>query len=465
MNSPIHSYNPDGGRTHALIKLISPSWLRPTASGAFGTRFIHRLACCLLAIVLWQPVEAAPEAGVLRSVVIVSRHGVRTPNQSPEKLAVYAAQPWATWKEPPGYLTAHGRELMVLMGSYYRARYQEAGLLSGRSEEDAAQVYLRAHNIQRCMETARALAAGCLGEVPVEVHTLPATEPDPLFATVAAHVGHPDHAMVEAAVFGRVGGDLVRFAQAYRRQFGEMAEVLFGRPDGVLPKGKMALLDLPVSLAEGEGGKLLNSNGPIAVASELVEDFLLEYVDGQPVVGWGRMTRERLADCYILHSLRFDLMQRTFYLAQVEASNLAAHLSRSFEQTATGRPVAGAFAPLGTRLVIEVGHDGNIANLAGLLGLSWSIDGLPNNPTLPGGALVFELWQHPSDQRFFMRAYYVAQTLDQMRAIQPLTTQAPPAIAPLFIPGCSGAASDFEAPLEQVQNLLRRVIDPSFVTP
>jgi len=191
---------------------------------------------------------------------------------------------------------------------------------------------------------------------------------------------------------------------------------------------------------------------------------VLEYADGQPEVGWGRMTRERLADCYILHALRFDLMQRTFYIAQVEASNLAAHLSRSFEQTASGRPVAGAFAPLGACLVIEVGHDGNLANLAGLLGLSWSVDDLPNSPTLPGGALVFELWQHPLDQRFFVRAYYMAQTLDQMRAAQPLTTQAPPAIAPLFIPGCSSAGSDFDAPLEQVQSLLQRVIDPSFVT-
>jgi len=210
-------------------------------------RPICRLAFCLVTIALWKPAEAAQDGAVLRSVIIVSRHGVRTPSQSPERLAAYAAQPWPTWNEPPGYLTAHGKQLMTLMGAYYRARYQEAGLLSGQPVEDASRVYLGAHNMERTMETARALAAGCLGGMAVEIHTLPAAEPDPLFATAVARVGHPDHALVAAAVRGRVGGDLVRFTQAYRRQFNDLEEILSGRQDGVLPKGKVALRDLPAS--------------------------------------------------------------------------------------------------------------------------------------------------------------------------------------------------------------------------
>ncbi len=425
---------------------------------------IPRFAICFVAIILWKHANAAQEDAVLRSAVIISRHGVRTPSRSPEQLSDYAAQPWPKWAESPGILTAHGRQLMILMGAYYRARYQKAGLLTGRPVDDAARIYVRAHNMERTLETARALAAGCLGDAQVEIHTLPADEIDPLFAAALAKLGRPDHALAAAAVRGRVGGDLAHFEQAYRRQFDDLAEILSGRPDGALPKGKVPLLDLPVSIQTGNGEKLLNSNTPIGVASELVENFVLEYADGKPEVGWGRMTRERLADCYILHALQFDLIQRTFYVAQVSASNLAAHLLRSFEQTASGRPVSGAFAPPGTGLVVEVGHDGNIASLSGLLGLSWSVDGLPDSPTLPGGALVFELWQHLSDQRYFVRAYYISQTLDQMRSSQKLTIQSPPAIAPLFIPGCSGSETDFDAPLAQFQAQLERVIDPAFIT-
>lgn len=426
---------------------------------------IRRLVLCLASFALFGRAEAAADGAVLRSAIIISRHGVRTPSLSPDRLSIYAAQPWPKWAEEPGYLTAHGRQLMILMGAYYRARYIEAGLLSGRPEDDAARVYIRAHNMERTLETARALAAGCLGDKASEIHTLPAGEADPLFAASAAKANHSNRVMAAAAVRGRIGGDLVRLGQSYRTQFEDLAGILSGRQDGAMPKGKVALLDLPASVAAGTGVKLLDPNGPIGMASDLVEDFVLEYADGQPEVGWGRVTRDRLADCYILHSLQFDLTQRTFYIAQLESSNLAAHLLRSFEQTVSGRPVAGAFAPPGDSLVIEVGHDGNITNLAGLMGLSWSVDGLPGNPTLPGGALVFELWQNPAEQRFFVRAFYVAQTLDQMRAGKPVTVQSPPAIAPLFIPGCSGDQPDFDAPFERFKSQLQRVIDPEFVTP
>ena len=40
------------------------------------------------------------------------------------------------------------------------------------------------------------------------------------------------------------------------------------------------------------------------------------------------------------------------------------------------------------KLLVMVGHDTNIINLAGLLDLSWTVPGGRNEPVLPGGALV-----------------------------------------------------------------------------
>jgi len=112
-----------------------------------------------------------------------------------------------------------------------------------------------------------------------------------------------------------------------------------------------------------------------------------------------------------------------------------------------------------------VGHDTNIANLGGLLGLTWMVPGAPANPLLPGGALVFELRRGRGDGPWTVRAYYVTQTLDQMRAAVPLTLEHPPQVAPIFIPDCSGPGPGFAAPYERFAALLRRVIDPKFVVP
>ncbi len=62
------------------------------------------------------------------------------------------------------------------------------------------------------------------------------------------------------------------------------------------------------------------------------------------------------------------------------------------QQAVTGKQVPGALGELGDRAVILVGHDTNLANIAGMLNLNWLIDGRRDD-TPPGGALVFELWE------------------------------------------------------------------------
>ena len=166
-----------------------------------------------------------------------------------------------------------------------------------------------------------------------------------------------------------------------------------------------------------------------------------------------------------LHSLYFDLTQATLYPAQAQASNLADHLLQTIEQSTGGQSRPGAFGAPGQKLIIVVGHDTNIINLGGLLGLNWWLPGTQVNPVLPGGALVLEVRRRPHDGQFVIRTYYMSQSLEQIRNLSPLTLESPPAIAPIFIPGCSGAGPGFDAPLGKFEDLLHRVIDPKFVVP
>jgi len=413
------------------------------------------------------PGPAAGEESEARLAIIVTRHGVRSPlTDANQTLGRFAAQPWPAWEVPPGYLTPHGKEQMRLMGAYYRAVYMRQGLLSGRAGEDAARVFLRADSDERTIETARDLAAGLIPGAKAEVHARPQGERDALFKPLRAGVGHPDRALAAAAVLGRIGNDPSALVTACAPAFDALDRVLVGGKR--LPAGKTSVRGLPEKIAPDAAAlTLAGFTGPLRVASRCIDTFILEYADGKPLseVGWGRVDRGSLTELLRLHALYFELTQASFYPSQVQGSNLANHIGRTLEQAAAGRPVNGAIGPPGERVVILVGHDTNLANLAGLLGMSWWLDGTQSDPVLPGGALVFELRQSPGNGRYWVRAYYVCQTLDQMRSAEPLTPENPPETAPIFIPQCSRAVPGYDAPLEEFEAAIGRKIDPDFVLP
>ncbi len=77
-------------------------------------------------------VQDAPAAEfTLERVVLISRHGVRSPTD-PASLPDFASRPWPTWPVPAGYLTPRGEKLATLMGGYYRKHFAARGLLPAK---------------------------------------------------------------------------------------------------------------------------------------------------------------------------------------------------------------------------------------------------------------------------------------------------------------------------------------------
>jgi 4-phytase/acid phosphatase len=103
--------------------------------------------------------------------------------------------------------------------------------------------------------------------------------------------------------------------------------------------------------------------------------------------------------------------------------------------------------------------------MAGMLGLSWLLTGYQRDDTPPGGALVFELWRAPAAGEYTVRTYYMAQTLEQMRKALPVTLDAPPGKAAVFVPACSTAGEGWPCPWKAFQRALESAIDPAFVRP
>ncbi|MFI5356571.1 MAG: histidine-type phosphatase [Opitutales bacterium] len=431
-----------------------------------STRSFQRLRLgpvVLLLVALVAPGRAAPPDSDLRLVVMLTRHGVRSPLYTNEDLGQFAAQPWPDWSVPKGFLTPHGRQQMTLLGAYCRALYVSAGLLSGAPPADRSVVCFRTDSDQRTRETAHDFAAGLLPGVTVEPQARPQNRLDPLFRAAQLPIGHPDRTLGAAAVAGSIGGDQTAMLQALAPEFATLHRVLFG--DAAPAPGKQDVRNLTAMITPGTADHTVSLDGPLHTAMQITDNLMLEYAEGMPMaqVGWGRLTPADLTQLIRLHSLYFNLAHATFYPAQVQASDLASHILLTLEQAANSRPTAGAFGSPQNKLVVLVGHDTNLISLGGLLGLSWWLPGTQPNPLLPGGALVFELRQRRSDHQFFIRTYYLSQTLEQTRNLDLLTLDHPPARAPIFIPGCSTAGPGYDAPLAAFAALTHRVVNPDFV--
>ena len=425
--------------------------------------------CLLIAfLLLWpwpsgaQPATKANDE--LQYTVIVSRHGVRTPTAAPADLAQYSAEPWPEWGAPPGYLTTRGRNLMKIFGAYYRSYFEERQTLRGPDCADTGRVYFRADNEQRTLETARALAEGMFPGCQTAIHSVPEDESDPLFKGLAARAGDAGRSVAAAALMGSIGGHPEDLMDLYRNEFQELSRVLTGCASAEkCAEGRW--LRPPITVAPGRGDNLVDITGPLRNAATLAENLLLEYTQGMTgkTLGWGRLDASSLRRIMALHTAYADLVRRTPYVARCRGSNLLDRILNSLRQSVRREPIAGALGRPGDAALVLVGHDTNLSNLSGMLGISWLLPGYRPNDPAPGGALVFELWRSGDGKRYSVRMYYTAQSIEQMRTQVALKLTAPPEKAEIFLPGCGTASTGFACDWADFERAVSAAIDPAFV--
>lgn len=433
----------------------------PFASRPF---IIAPLSLVLFSMLLVQPccAQAPTRDAKLQLVIVLSRHGVRSPLTAQAGLDKYSAAPWPKWEVAPGILTAHGYQLMKMFGNWDRSKFAGEGLLVPSGCAGAEHVTILADTDERTRETGKALSEGMFPGCNVSVHSRPDGVTDPLFSPRKAGVGHPDPALAAAAIAGRIGGDPSNLTETYRPQLTALDRILSGC--GRLPSNpqRTSIFEIPTSLKPGSGDSPVAASGPLVTASTLAENLLLEYTQGMSDAdtGWGCLDGATLRFVMQANIAAWNYEDRTPAIARIYASNLLDHIRRTMEQSVIGKPVRGAIGKPGDRLVILVGHDTNIVTLAGALGIDWIADGRVDDSP-PGGALVFELWRSPKSG-LFVRVAFMAQTLEQMRNTEPLTPANPPAEAPIFVPACSRA--DLSCTWDGFSAALLQATDPACVT-
>jgi 4-phytase / acid phosphatase len=428
------------------------------------THFVRLVSLALFCV----PFLAAQPADdtQLKQIIIFGRHGVRSPVLPNSTLNNFSAQPYPTFSVSDVSLTPNGGTNELLLGSYFRLWLTNEGLLTGKDPADAAFVYFRANGTPLIVDTAKAFAAGMLPAASVTINAYPPQDSDPLFVPVGAGVARLDERMAVAAVNGRLGDNPQSLATAYAPELALTRSVLFGYPVGqtpvpATPAGKVDVTAIPIGVAAGTPAVPVDLGG-LAVVIGAIDPFVMEYADGlsAPDVGWGQLTAGGISQTFRLYNLVLDLEYRTPYMASVLSSNVASHMVRAMLQSATGNAMTGALGSPATKVIVLTASNTNLTGLAGLFHLDWLLPGYQADVCAPGGALVFELRQSQHTGEYIVRALYVTQTMDQLHNRTPLTLAAPPAIAPVFIPGCSTRNATFDCPLGTFVSLARHVIDP-----
>lgn len=314
-------------------------------------------------------IDVAPQ---VRLSIVLLRHGVRSPTQSSDTLNRYSAAPWPTWPVPPGRITAHGREGLVALGARYRAMLAPSlGLAAGC--EGARRIAMVADSDDRNHASAQALGQGIAPGCAATYRALPEGEDNPLFGSDDLP---PPTATLDADTRTRLHDLQALLLDCRARDCAAVARV-----QGRTPLYDPATLDDPHAAAKA-----------LKLAGGLAENLMLEYAGGLPPsqVGWGRLDRAGVERLIALHDVSFAQSKKPLPAAAANGSNLLAHLLGTLQAAAGVAPDAASLATPDTRLLFVVGHDTNLANLAGLLGLDGSrrdrADAYP-----PGGALVFDL--------------------------------------------------------------------------
>ena len=438
-------------------------------------RKLSSVGVCLL-IILASPLfgdgpllaQNVPAPGSLKRVVILSRHGVRSPTPDPDTLKQWRSDPtplWPDWQQAPGYLTKAGAELAEKMGEYYRNRY--ANLFVPGDCPD--HVFIWADRDERTVITAQALASGLTNpenKTPQCRFAIyeSAEQPDPIFHPTQSKGSTPKCRFNADKVREAVGDFNAKLCEQYSQQLNQEQGVLkccasslcdstcSKQPDGRCGAAAPGcnLNNVPSCLQVSGDSTQASFQGRWGIGQSFAEILLLEYENGfeGSDLGFGKVTQEDdVLRILPLHTGAFNALQRANYVDWRQGANLLYHLTYAI--------VNGSDPGIGgeeNKFIAYVGHDTNIANLAELLGLNWQVGTYPKNDIPPTSALIFEL--RDVQGALSVYASYAAQTLEgdgQRVNPVPLPTSIP-------ISKCVNMSRDGSCPLGSFATLVKQAL-------
>lgn len=373
------------------------------------------LLFCLALLTLLAPsaeAQTASDDGRLLKVVVLSRHGVRSPTQEPETLSLWSQRVWPVWPVKRGDLTPRGAQLVTAMWGNLGENWRHEGILPPNLCQRPTDVFVRADVEERTRATARALLDGLAPDCRLG-YAVSTAAIDPLFHPVKAGLYAFDPIGAATDILSMTNGGLGQLQDDLATPLALLGQLsapvsaqLCGR-FGLPPN--CALSDLPNAVSVASDGRNIGIRGSLDIGSSLAEIFLLEYGQWPDVAaGWGQVSGDTLGKVLPVHARVFNVVNRAPLVAWARGSSLlsemgAALLGRHYDERCNQ-----------AALVVFVGHDTNIANLGALLGVHWRLDDYPPDGIPPAAALMLELREKNGGRE--VRVRFFAQPLAALHA-------------------------------------------------
>ena len=374
-------------------------------------KILRTLFVLIVVISLCAP-AFGEESEKLLKIAALSRHGVRAPTQSHKLLQSWTLKTWPVWPVKKGDLTPRGARLARAMWHDLREILNKEGLFQENMCPTAGAVYVRADTDERTKATAHALLQGLAPNCSIGYAVAPG-EIDPLFHPVKAGLYRYNPTIVARDILAMADGSLQNTQEALSESVNLAGDILGSPSEEVCERFVMApkcrLGDLPSAVSVHGDGKGAHIIGALGIASSVAEIFLLEYGEWPDVnAGWGEVNDKVLSEILPAHAKVFDLVNRAPVVAWAQGSSLLKEIGDALMNKHYDKRANEA------KFVVFVGHDTNIANIGGLMGIQWQAKGYPQNGIPPASVIFFELWEKGGKKE--IRVKYYAQPPKELHA-------------------------------------------------
>jgi len=376
----------------------------------------------------------------LLSVVMISRHGIRSQTQTLDYLNQFTTRPqgFPLWSPPadiPGNLSAKGKENVTKLGAWYRDFYASQGLLPPRGTCPAAgTVFAYANVYERTIQTAQGYLDGLFQDEVTpdcgfQVHYSDKSI-DPYFLPLNAGLCKVDSVSDMQILNDSIGGNPDTLKTTYASQLQLMQDVTQScelsaciTTENPNP-ASCDLLDLPSAAGFTAATGKVELKTLFYMMDQISEQFQLEYAEGMSetdcpsnagaqCVGWGVIPSGKMYDLMSFRSLYYNLIHGLPSFVQASASNLITQTVGAFDQALSGIKNPDMLAPLESRFTLFAGHDTDSVFAVGrFLDVNLNAEGFVLNDPGPAGALVFELHKIKQSGQYIVRLFYVIASLE-----------------------------------------------------
>ena len=359
---------------------------------------------------------------------MVGRHGVRSASLTKGERRI-TPHKWHQWSVGAGKLTEKGKLLEKQMGIFFR-EWIESEHLFDLSSSITNQCLIYANSLERTVNTGTHFIHGFAPEESLEVaynKSIDFESMDPIFNNVSHRSTGVFKQKVDAeASYGAGENGLQEVFTLLEQDAAILANVL----------------DMPISPACTQGDTCsfhfenakvyLHYNwmprvtaGNIYLAQLAASNLILQYYDmpesegtifGHTITTEELMAIGRIKETWCKYAMGFPTVGQ-------DAAHLLLEKLNDVIRDST------------LQFVYLVGHDSNMASLAGALDIKpYTLPDTPECHTPLGGKIVMEIWEGTNGKEF-VSLNYVYQNVRQILDIQPLSLNNPPMVHPLFLQG------------------------------